>query len=584
MILEAIAGLGAFYLTWSLVTMEINYRRASSMGIPLVRLPIDPLNLVWLILDPIIWKLLDRLPLSFGTFGRYSRRGWHFRDKAASHLRYGPVWALVTPRDIYVHVGDPAAIHDVFQRRVDFLRPSKMYKLLEIYGPCISTASPADWPRHRKVLAAPFNEGVMRGVWDEALKQTQEMRDFWVGEGEAGTTSVAKDTRTLSLNVLAATGFDKSYAFRGAGATAAASETQEEAGSYRDALQTVLDNAILLMLVPYRLLLLPFVPKSMARLGRVAADFRSYMQRMVDEETAAHQAGKAGFGGLMSGFVRALRTSEQDAAYALTKANPALPPNRGLTRDEILGNIFVINFAGHDTTANTLAFSLLLLAAHPGVQEWVAAEIHAATAASHGARWDYANLFPKLPRCRAVLYETLRLYPPIMSLPKWSSDVPQSIRVGERDITVPPRTGVMPSLLAVQTHPDYWSEPLEWKPARWIAPSCSDEDEGVGMETLVTPRPSTFFPWSDGPQNCPGERFAQVEFVAVLAALLWTHRLRVVRQDRESVEDVVKRVRGVTEDCDMELLLRMRDADRVRLRCERVEQGRCVTEIAQQDG
>ncbi len=88
------------------------------MGIPLVRLPVDPLNLPC---------LLDRLPFDWGTFGRYSRRGWHFHDKAESHLHYGPVWALVTPRDIYVYVADPDAIHDIFLRRADFLRPSKMY-------------------------------------------------------------------------------------------------------------------------------------------------------------------------------------------------------------------------------------------------------------------------------------------------------------------------------------------------------------------------------------------------------------------------------------------------------------------------
>ena len=107
--------------------MEINYRRASSMGIPLIRLPVDPMNIAWLILEPPLWRLLDRFPIEWGTFGRYSRRGWHFHDKAKSHLQYGPVWALVTPCDIYVYVADPEAIHDVFARRGDFLRPSKMY-------------------------------------------------------------------------------------------------------------------------------------------------------------------------------------------------------------------------------------------------------------------------------------------------------------------------------------------------------------------------------------------------------------------------------------------------------------------------
>ena len=127
MIVQLLVGVIVTYLIWSLVAMEMNYWRASSMGIPLVRLPVDPMNITWLILEPPLWRLLDRLPLDWGTFGRYSRRGWHFHDKAESHLRYGPAWALVTPCDIYVYIADTGAIHDVFIRRADFLRPTKMY-------------------------------------------------------------------------------------------------------------------------------------------------------------------------------------------------------------------------------------------------------------------------------------------------------------------------------------------------------------------------------------------------------------------------------------------------------------------------
>jgi cytochrome P450 len=76
---------------------------------------------------------------------------------------------------------------------------------------------------------------------------------------------------------------------------------------------------------------------------------------------------------------------------------------RGLSVDEIFGNIFVINFAGHDTTANTLAFTMILLAANPEVQDWVREEVRRVTKAMDVADWDYERLFPQLTRCRAVL-------------------------------------------------------------------------------------------------------------------------------------------------------------------------------------
>lgn len=48
----------------------------------------------------------------------------------------------------------------------------------------------------------------------------------------------------------------------------------------------------------------------------------------------------------------------------------------GLTESEIYRNIFVVNFAGHDTTAHTLALAVVLLAASPSVQDWISQELH----------------------------------------------------------------------------------------------------------------------------------------------------------------------------------------------------------------
>ncbi|KAI9789936.1 MAG: hypothetical protein M1816_005705 [Peltula sp. TS41687] len=574
MIAQLLLGLVVAYISWSFVAMEINYHRASSMGIPLVRLPVDPLNIAWIIVEPSLWRLLDRLPINWGTFGRYSRRGWQFDVKAESHLRYGPIWALVTPANIWVYVADPDAIHEIFNRRADFLRPGKMYKVLEVFGPCISTASWTDWPRHRKVLAAPFNENIMRFVWDESLNQAREMLQSWTSDADPGIPSFAKDTRTLSLNVLAATGFRRSYKFRGSSQPA-----PDEVRTYRDALQTVLDNALFVMLVPPRLLTLPLLlPKSWARVGKAAADFKQYMRHMLDEETSLLGQGKTGTGSLMTSFVQAFNTHQKEEASVKSSGAGQSPP-RGLTVDEIFGNIFVINFAGHDTTANTLAFSMLLFAANPEVQDWVAEELQEVIKDGDYEKWDYGVLFPELKRCRAVLLETLRLYPPIMALPKWTTQHPQPLRIGDGEWTVviPPHVAVLPSLLTAQTHPKYWEDSLEWKPSRWIISSTSTAAGSNGslasrpsQETLFTPARCTYFPWSDGPQNCPGAKFAQVEFVAVLACLLRNHRVEVVQEPDETLEQARYRAWATTQDCDLELLLRMRNADRVRLAWKRV--------------
>ncbi|KAL5375432.1 hypothetical protein DPSP01_011239 [Paraphaeosphaeria sporulosa] len=180
----------------------------------------------------------------------------------------------------------------------------QMYKLLEVYEPCISTASAADWPRHRNTLAAPFNETAMGVVWSESLQQTEQMVEAWSSPSSGGITSVAKDIRILSLKVLAAIGFRRSFSFRQADDSVGIREGVVH--SYRDALQIVLENLILLMLIPSRHLVYPWLPASLRRIGNAALDFKKHMVKMFDEENTSMNRGDKGSGSLMTSFIRAL--------------------------------------------------------------------------------------------------------------------------------------------------------------------------------------------------------------------------------------------------------------------------------------
>lgn len=124
--LSLIAG----YIMWTLVCLELNVQRASRMCIDCVRVPIDGNNVLWMLVEGYVWKVVDALPFAWASYPesfRYLRRGWHFREKASSHERHGPIWALITPLQILVHLSDPDAVGDVFARRRDFVRPSENY-------------------------------------------------------------------------------------------------------------------------------------------------------------------------------------------------------------------------------------------------------------------------------------------------------------------------------------------------------------------------------------------------------------------------------------------------------------------------
>lgn len=84
----------------------------------------------------------------------------------------------------------------------------------------------------------------------------------------------------------------------------------------------------------------------------------------------------------------------------------------GLSDEEILGNLFVYNFAGHETTANALCYALHLFAVYPQVQDWVREEVlcvYEQYAGPHGKMPTYEAAFPQLKRCLAVMVRLTNL-------------------------------------------------------------------------------------------------------------------------------------------------------------------------------
>ncbi|KAI0897018.1 cytochrome P450 [Annulohypoxylon nitens] len=254
----------------------------------------------------------------------------------------------------------------------------------------------------------------------------------------------------------------------------------------------------------------------------------------------------------MSSFVRAADLHHVDSSATTPDLRGT---KKGLSADEIFSNLFVINFAGHDTTANTLAFAMLLLASRPDVQAWLAAEIAFVTGDRPLEACDYKELFPQLKRCRAVVYETLRLYPPVPALPSITCNGTQELNIGDRTLNIPEGFNLTANLRAMQISTS-------------APPIDSPSSNHIAHEQFIQPKKGTFFPWGDGPQVCPGKKFAEVEGVAVLASLFKAHRISVKKERGESDEHLRKRVEYCLNDVDLEMLLRLRDADRVMLKCE----------------
>ena len=112
------------------------------------------------------------------------------------------------------------------------------------------------------------------------------------------------------------------------------------------------------------------------------------------EEKRLIAEGKPESGTLMSNLVRSSESlpqvvqDEKERDVKDGKESLMKP----LSVDELLGNTYVFNFAGHDRTAISLAFSVLLLVAHPETQDWILKELNCFLDTSQKEDWRYETV------------------------------------------------------------------------------------------------------------------------------------------------------------------------------------------------
>lgn len=322
---------------------------------------------------------------------------WSWNSDDWNHKQLGSSVILVCAARNILVTADPETIRDVLARRKDFIKP-RIYENLEFFGPNVDTVNGEDWARHRKLTASCFNERISGFVWDESLRQARSMVPQWFNKPGGVVSNMVEDTRVLALHVLTAAGFGVSHDFLG-GARLAGEGHQM---SHRDALMTLLTNLVQTIIVSQ----ISWLPK----LGRVLPantqkiivaikEFTQYMDEMLANERRVMAAKDSSSKPNLISML--IRTSDEAKAEGLGSSVR-------LSDEEIKGNIFIFNLAGHDTTANTLAYAVALLAAHPEVQDWVFEEVDRVCSGEE-EDLEYEKVFPKLKRVLAVMVRAYSL-------------------------------------------------------------------------------------------------------------------------------------------------------------------------------
>ncbi|XP_053926174.1 cytochrome P450 27C1 isoform X1 [Cuculus canorus] len=182
--------------------------------------------------------------------------------------------------------------------------------------------------------------------------------------------------------------------------------------------------------------------------------------------------------------------------------------SKALTLEEIYANMTEMLLAGVDTTSFTLSWATYLLAKHPEVQQRVYEEIVNKLGKN---QVPVAHDVPKLPLIRAVLKETLRLYPVL----------PGNGRVTQKDLIVggyliPKGTQLALCHYTTSYSEENFSMANEFRPERWLRKDNLDRVDNFGS-----------IPFGYGIRSCIGKRIAELEIHLALIQLLQNFEIKI---------------------------------------------------------
>lgn len=396
-------------------------------------------------------------------------------------LGYGPAVRLPLPLVEGLVVSDPALVeHILVTNSRNYVKQTRGYDMLRtVLGNGLVTSEGDFWKRQRRIAQPAFHRERLWDFGERMTRAASQMVDGW-------RPGVPFDAAEAFMQVT----------LRLVGETLLSSDVTSEASAVGRAITVAIEHVIHRTLHPFG------APEWVPTPRNVG--FRR-ARRTLDE--------------VVLGLIADRRRGGGPTGDLLAMLMEATDPEtgEGMSDTQLRDEVMTIFLAGHETTANALAWTVMLLGRSPDVERRVVAELDAVLAGRAPTMADV----PKLPLLGMVLKESMRLYPPVWSLAR---------RVVEREVvhgvTFEQDALVFLCTFALHRHPAVWRDPEAFDPSRWA----------VGAPP---PPKGAYLPFSTGQRKCIGDTFATVEATLILATLLSRVHLELVPGQTFEPEPVI---------------------------------------------
>jgi cytochrome P450 len=394
---------------------------------------------------------------------------------AGAMREYGadPIGAMLRWRDVHgdlvpVRFGPfrahmafgPAEIEAVLvDRAADYRKSFGTRMLIPLLGHGLLTAEGEEWLRHRRLAAPAFHRERIATYGRTMARYAGDRVEAW-RDGEA--VDLSEEMTALTLRIVSRTLFDADVTPR----------IQEVAR-----IGTEIQDFYFGRFASLRFLIPTWLPTPGNR--RLASGIRRLDEVVYD-------------------IIRERRPGE-DRGDLLSLLLLARDENGvGMTTRQVRDEVMTLLLAGHETTALTLSWALMLLDRNREARARLEAEL----ASVLGGRLASPEHLTSLPYTQAVVNETLRLYPPAYVTGREA--IRDTVVAGRK---LPRRHIVLISIYALHRDPRFFPDPSTFRPDRWLD----------GLEKRL-PR-GAFIPFGMGSRKCIGASFAMMEATLLLATI-----------------------------------------------------------------
>jgi cytochrome P450 len=383
--------------------------------------------------------------------------------------KYGDVSGMRIGRFRSLFINHPDLIEDVL---VNHARKYHKGRILQankyLFGEGLLTSEGDFWLRQRRLSQPAFHRARVGAYAATMAEYAEQMAATWRNGEER---DIHEEMMQLALRIVGKTLFD-----------ADVSRDAKEVGETLDLLLHLAANFGRTILVP---LWIPTPRNIRAKLGI------KRLEKVIYRIIAERRASGHDTGDLLSILLQA---QDEDGTHM----------NDRQLRDETI----TLFLAGHETTANTLSWTWMLLAQNPAVEKKFHEELDGVLG---GCRAPTVDDLAKLTYLNHVLTESLRLYPTAWGMARLTAE--------EHEIAgYPVRVGYGVAFAQWVVHRDarWFEAPLEFRPERW--------ENGLAKQL---PR-FAYFPFGGGPRQCIGNSFALMEASVVLATIGQKFRFALV--------------------------------------------------------